>query len=242
MSGVNIFQQEKASKRNEIIQSTIEISSSIKNPVYLEFYGINYSVPKKNKSDNSINSGWNRWLSFTKLFRTNRRDEEIGMSEQQILHNIHGCANPGEILAIMGPSGCGKTTLLNILGDRVNKQGVTGTIRMNGHKPTKESKRFVAYCAQDDDEKCTCNQNFNPADYIMELLNEPTYKQKLIRAYARHIESDPSGTQMVNRYSNRSLDASLSDKDIIMPGRLTSKYLWEATFLQQFNLVSVTLR
>lgn len=56
----------------------------------------------------------------------------------------------GEILAIMGPSGCGKTTLLNILGDRVGKQGVSGTITLNGHKLTKESKRFVAYCTQND--------------------------------------------------------------------------------------------
>ena len=50
----------------------------------------------------------------------------------------------------MGPSGCGKTTLLNLLGDRVGSKGVQGTITMNGHKPTKNSKRFVAYCTQDD--------------------------------------------------------------------------------------------
>ncbi len=56
----------------------------------------------------------------------------------------------GEILAIMGPSGCGKTTLLNLLGDRVGSKGVRGTITLNGHKPTKNSKRYVAYCTQDD--------------------------------------------------------------------------------------------
>ncbi len=56
----------------------------------------------------------------------------------------------GEILAIMGPSGCGKTTLLNVLGDRVGSKGVQGSITLNGHKPTKSSKRFVAYCTQDD--------------------------------------------------------------------------------------------
>jgi ABC-type multidrug transport system ATPase subunit len=50
----------------------------------------------------------------------------------------------------MGPSGCGKTTLLNILGDRVRSKGVQGNITLNGHKPTKKSKRFVAYCTQDD--------------------------------------------------------------------------------------------
>ena len=50
----------------------------------------------------------------------------------------------------MGPSGCGKTTLLNLLGDRVGNKGVKGTITMNGFKPTKSSKRYVAYCTQDD--------------------------------------------------------------------------------------------
>src|SRR5581483_430911 len=50
----------------------------------------------------------------------------------------------------MGPSGCGKTTLLNLLVDRVGSKGVQGTITMNGHKPTKNAKRFVAYCTQDD--------------------------------------------------------------------------------------------
>jgi ABC-type multidrug transport system ATPase subunit len=47
----------------------------------------------------------------------------------------------------MGPSGCGKTTLLNILADRL---GSEGTITLNGHKPTKISKRYVSYCTQDD--------------------------------------------------------------------------------------------
>ena len=56
----------------------------------------------------------------------------------------------GEILAIMGPSGCGKTTLLNLLSDRVGSKGVQGTITMNSHKPTKNSKRYIAYCTQDD--------------------------------------------------------------------------------------------
>ena len=50
----------------------------------------------------------------------------------------------------MGPSGCGKTTLLNLLADRLGSKGVQGTITMNGHKQTKSSKRYVAYCTQDD--------------------------------------------------------------------------------------------
>ena len=50
----------------------------------------------------------------------------------------------------MGPSGCGKTTLLNLLADRISNKSVQGTVTMNGHKPTKNSKRYIAYCTQDD--------------------------------------------------------------------------------------------
>jgi len=52
-------------------------------------------------------------------------------------------------MAVMGQSGSGKTTLLNVLAGRVTK-GVTGSITINGEKPTKNSKRFIAYCTQDD--------------------------------------------------------------------------------------------
>ncbi|POG62576.1 hypothetical protein GLOIN_2v608850 [Rhizophagus irregularis DAOM 181602=DAOM 197198] len=49
---------------------------------------------------------------------------ESGKHVRKIIENIHGCANPGEFLAIIGPSGCGKTTLLNLLGDHVGSKGV----------------------------------------------------------------------------------------------------------------------
>ncbi|CAG8642198.1 4005_t:CDS:10, partial [Acaulospora morrowiae] len=396
LSEITISQQdEKASKRNRIIQSTISTSFSTNNPVYLEFHGINYFVPINNETSNSARSNRDRWLPFLKSFQTraSQSDEEIGESGQnQILHNVHGCAKPGEILAIMGPSGCGKTTLLNILGDRVSKRGISGTINMNGRRPTKETKRFVAYCAQDDiffpqltvretlsftarlrlprdmpkreklrqventiqllnlskcadtkigdswsrgisggerkrasigselltdpsvilldeptsgldssfalelikilkefaiqqhktiimvihqpssqvfelfdklllmadghvvyfgeranvvnylnDQKCKCHPNFNPADYIMELLNDPTSKQKLIQAYARHVKPDPTGEQLVKKHSNLSRDVSslpALDDSIISSSPLKMKHLWEATFLQQVIILT----
>ncbi|CAB5321699.1 unnamed protein product [Rhizophagus irregularis] len=128
------FSAERTTKRRLLIQRTESGSTSAKNPVYVEWYGLNYSIPKEN----------------TNTWKCKKSSLESGKTRLSIIENIHGCANPGEILAIMGPSGCGKTTLLNILGDRVGNKGVKGTITMNGFKPTKCSKRYVAYCTQDD--------------------------------------------------------------------------------------------
>ncbi|CAG8479463.1 7736_t:CDS:10 [Diversispora eburnea] len=377
------FSDEISKRRNKIIQSSVSTSSSKKNPVWLEFHGVNYSILKKKQSNSE--SWWNK---FTNLFsrKDKQLDVEIGKIDNkkfiQIIQNIHGCANPGEILAIMGPSGCGKTTLLNILGNRVGKQGVSGTINLNGNRIIKETKRFVAYCSQNDIffpqltvretlsftarlrlpremsrseklkqventiqllnlSKCAdtkigdnrvrgvsggekkrvsiacelltdpnsslalelgnilkgfakeqhktivmvihqpssqvfelfdklllmadghvvyygeradlvdylttqgykCHPNFNPADYILELLNDPKSKQKLIQAYMRHLESDITGEKVVHKYSNRIRDIPsiiLTDEtdDIIQSGPLKIKHKWEATFLQQFIILT----
>ncbi|PKC06200.1 P-loop containing nucleoside triphosphate hydrolase protein [Rhizophagus irregularis] len=352
------IQLERSAKRTELIQSTEKGSTSAKNPAYVEWHGINYSISEEN---NHV---------------------------RKIIENIHGCANPGEVLAIMGPSGCGKTTLLNLLGDRVGSKGVQGTITLNGHKITKNSKRFVAYCTQDDiffphltvketlsytarlrlpremsrrdklkqventmallnltkcantiigdhmtrgvsggerkraniaselltdpsvilldeptsgldsslaleitkilkefavkqkktiimvihqpssqvfesfdklmlmadghmvyfgeragvvdylaDQGYKCHPNFNPADYILELLNDNTIKQKLINAYTHKTRDDPTGKQIFGKYSRRTrADNQLNNTILNAP--VTSERRWEATFLQQLSILT----
>ncbi|UZO17959.1 uncharacterized protein OCT59_009288 [Rhizophagus irregularis] len=352
------IQLERSAKRTELIQSTEKGSTSAKNPAYVEWHGINYSISEEN---NHV---------------------------RKIIENIHGCANPGEVLAIMGPSGCGKTTLLNLLGNRVGSKGVQGTITLNGHKITKNSKRFVAYCTQDDiffphltvketlsytarlrlpremsrrdklkqventmallnltkcantiigdhmtrgvsggerkraniaselltdpsvilldeptsgldsslaleltkilkefavkqrkpiimvihqpssqvfesfdklmlmadghmvyfgeragvvkylaDQGYKCHPNFNPADYILELLNDNTIKQKLINAYTHKTRDDPTGKQIFEKYSRRTrADNQLNNTILNAP--VTSERRWEATFLQQFSILT----
>jgi len=53
-------------------------------------------------------------------------------AEKQILKDLSGAAEPGELLAIMGPSGGGKTSLLNALSRRTKI--TSGTVTLNGKK------------------------------------------------------------------------------------------------------------
>lgn len=58
-------------------------------------------------------------------------------TEKNILHDITGSVNPGEVLALMGPSGSGKTTLLSVLGGRVGETNQRGSITYNDQPYTK---------------------------------------------------------------------------------------------------------
>ncbi|CAG8547536.1 37060_t:CDS:2, partial [Gigaspora margarita] len=357
---IQIVFDEKSVKRSEFVQNA---HVSRKHPIYIEFYGVNYSVP----------------IPQEKVCGK-QIDEEIGKNSRKlIIQNIHGFAGPGEILAIMGPSGCGKTILLNALSGRLCTEDVEGTIKMNGHRPTEDLKRFIAYCTQEDAffphltvrealtytsrlrlpremsinakleqveniiqalnlSKCSntkigdirfrgisdgerkrvsianelltdpsvilldeptsglalelvqtlkefavkqkktiimvihqpssqvfelfdrllvmadghvvyfgdgenivdylanegfvCRPNFNPADYMSEILNDPTIKQKLITAYIQKMQPDSSGKLVIKKSFKR---PKISDDSRIIG---SSKHKWEATFLQQLIILT----
>lgn len=65
------------------------------------------------------------------------------LNEKQILKDVTGVVNPGQVMAIMGPSGAGKTTFLDILA-RKNKRGtIQGNIYINGSIVSDEEYREV---------------------------------------------------------------------------------------------------
>jgi ABC-type multidrug transport system ATPase subunit len=72
---------------------------------------------------------------------------------RQLLHNVHGSAEPGTSLAIMGPSGAGKTTMLDILSFRQSKGSIHGKIEFNG-TPASDIEaslpRLIGYVPQQD--------------------------------------------------------------------------------------------
>eukprot|EP00546_Thalassionema_frauenfeldii_P006522 CAMPEP_0178908188 /NCGR_PEP_ID=MMETSP0786-20121207/7785_1 /TAXON_ID=186022 /ORGANISM="Thalassionema frauenfeldii, Strain CCMP 1798" /LENGTH=657 /DNA_ID=CAMNT_0020580065 /DNA_START=116 /DNA_END=2089 /DNA_ORIENTATION=- len=71
---------------------------------------------------------------------------------KNILDDVSGSANPGEILAIMGPSGSGKTSLLNVLAGRSSYD--EGVLSVNGEELSGQSRKKlmskIAYVKQND--------------------------------------------------------------------------------------------
>jgi ATP-binding cassette, subfamily G (WHITE), member 2 len=68
---------------------------------------------------------------------------------KQILYDLSGIFQPG-INAILGPTGSGKSSLLDILAGRKDRQGLTGSVLMNGQPQTDDYKYRVGYVVQDD--------------------------------------------------------------------------------------------
>ncbi|CAF1445398.1 unnamed protein product [Adineta steineri] len=73
----------------------------------------------------------------------------IGQSKKQILRNVSGGFSPG-MNAILGPSGCGKSSLLDILADRKDKNGLSGRILVSGKPRSETFKYSIGYVVQED--------------------------------------------------------------------------------------------
>ncbi|QKX61298.1 uncharacterized protein TRUGW13939_08446 [Talaromyces rugulosus] len=72
---------------------------------------------------------------------------------RQLISEISGSVQQGELLALMGPSGCGKTTLLNVLARRAaaSKAKVEGECLVNNRKLDSEPfARITSYVEQED--------------------------------------------------------------------------------------------
>ncbi|KAH9903561.1 P-loop containing nucleoside triphosphate hydrolase protein [Xylariomycetidae sp. FL2044] len=71
---------------------------------------------------------------------------------RNIVDNVDGIVEAGEICALMGPSGCGKTTLLNVLARReTNAADVAGSVLVNGSNVSRSTFRDItAFVEQED--------------------------------------------------------------------------------------------
>ncbi|XP_072039145.1 broad substrate specificity ATP-binding cassette transporter ABCG2-like [Amphiura filiformis] len=108
-----------------------------------------YSVDK-NHSPNDASNKYTGTLSFHDIQYTVQ--VSAGMCKQNekvILDGISGVFKPG-MNAIMGPTGGGKTSLLDILAGRKSKQGISGTVLINGGPQPEDFRLLSGYVVQDD--------------------------------------------------------------------------------------------
>ncbi|KAK1999922.1 ABC transporter [Colletotrichum falcatum] len=71
---------------------------------------------------------------------------------KNIVHQVDGLVEAGEICALMGPSGCGKTTLLNVLAGRpTNAASVGGAVLVNGARASRADFRRISRFVEQED-------------------------------------------------------------------------------------------
>lgn len=71
-------------------------------------------------------------------------------SQLKLLHQVHGYAKPGIMIALMGASGAGKTTLLNTLSQRQTVGVVSGDMLVDGRPLGMEFQRITGFVEQQD--------------------------------------------------------------------------------------------
>eukprot|EP01135_Chromosphaera_perkinsii_P001219 Nk52_evm18s162 gene=Nk52_evmTU18s162 len=99
-----------------------------------------------NKKSDSLKLAWTN-INYSVPAQKDRE----GSGEKQILRDMNGIMNSGEVTALMGPSGAGKSSLMNIIAGRSASGNASGNILVNDRVMSKSDyKDLVAYVPQDD--------------------------------------------------------------------------------------------
>ncbi|KAL6067079.1 White-brown complex protein 11 [Balamuthia mandrillaris] len=123
-------EEREVQQDSENVLSTAKLFTQVSDPISLRWEKFNYFVDVKRK-----------WWKFGKDNKQSKR--------KQILFDVEGAVQAGELLAIMGPSGAGKTTMLDILAKRIKGGTLTGDIFVNNERRGLRRKEF-AYVQQKD--------------------------------------------------------------------------------------------
>lgn len=121
-------------------------------PFVLSFNNLTYSVKARRKS-----------ITLPAVFRRQPHPlgavtatdpvpgENLFSKTKTLLNDISGEARDGEIMAVLGASGSGKSTLIDALANRIAKESLKGTIKLNGEVlESRMLKVISAYVMQDD--------------------------------------------------------------------------------------------
>ena len=133
MKEMNSNDHQTIEMETEIHPVSIENPLTQTNHITITFKNISYTISK---------------LTFNKHFL---RDctFPIQRKQMQILNDISGYVEPGEMIALMGGSGAGKSTLLDILCG-ISKTGkIDGTVLIN-NKPIHPYRKDIGYVSQQD--------------------------------------------------------------------------------------------
>ncbi|CAF4742332.1 unnamed protein product, partial [Rotaria sp. Silwood2] len=102
----------------------------------LTFHNINYIVGAKSTSSRLC-------LKYPKLPFLKAQEPK------QVLFDVSGKFMKG-MNAILGPSGCGKSSLLDVLADRKDPNGLSGLVQVDGAPRHPSFKYTVGYVVQED--------------------------------------------------------------------------------------------
>ncbi|RNA38854.1 white-like isoform X1 [Brachionus plicatilis] len=134
MNSFNFFGIPRTQSESVALPNNSSVESS--NQVILTWNKITVSLPQKYS-----------------LLQKLRKDSYKFIETKEIISNVDGYANRGEVMAIMGASGAGKTTLLNVLNFRNRgKLKINGQIGLNGKtvRSIEEIREVSSYVQQDD--------------------------------------------------------------------------------------------
>jgi ATP-binding cassette subfamily G (WHITE) protein 2 len=166
---------------------------------------------------------------------------------KRILYDINGIFKPG-MNAILGPTGSGKSSLLDILADRKERNGLEGQVLMDGLNQTEDFKYRVGYVVQDDTvcgmltvrENLTFSANLRLSKHISRQQKTTIVNQVIGQLGLEKCADSKVGTEYTRGISggerkrtNIGMELVLSPSVLFLDEPTTGKLIYQTFFLSK---------